>query len=214
MRAETVQVNEVLARLRTAQPKVFGADVHQFQLNHPLPEAEVAAFEEKHKVRLPFDYRQFITEAGNGGAGPFYGIFPLGRMDNNRGLSAWKEGDGFVGLLSEPFSITADWNDLTGMPADDLAERSESDYDEQMERFEESYWRSSLMNGAIPICHEGCAIRVWIVLSGPQAGSLWEDRRSEYAGIKRITLADGSPATFATWYDEWLRSCLAKCNSR
>jgi hypothetical protein len=204
-------IRDVLTRLRTAQPEVFGADAHRFQLNQPLPETEVTGFERKHKVRLPPDYRQFITAVGNGGAGPFYGIFPIGKMDDNFELREWQEDDGFVGVLSEPFSLTADWNDLRGMPADDLAERSESDYDEQMDAFDKSYWRSSIMNGAIPVCHEGCALRTWLVLSGPEAGRVWEDRRSEYDGITRITLANGSPATFAGWYEEWLKSCLAKC---
>jgi hypothetical protein len=211
---DTAYIRDVLKRFRTAQPQVFGADAHRFQLNQPLPEAEATAFEQKHKVRLPPDYRQFITGVGNGGAGPFYGIFPLGEMDNNSGLRPWQEDDGFVGILSEPFSHNTDWNDLTGMPTDDLAERSESDYDEQMDMFDKSYWRSSLFNGAIPICHEGCALRVWLVVSGPEAGRVWEDRRSEYEGINRITLANGSPATFAGWYDEWLNTCLAECDVR
>jgi hypothetical protein len=210
---DATHVLDVLTRLQAVQPHVFGADTHCFQLNPPLREGEVERFEQEHRVNLPSDYRQFITRLGNGGAGPFYGIFPVGKMDDTFGLCAWREDDGLVGVLSKPFPLDADWNDLAGMPPDDLADRNESDYEAQMDAFEKSYWRSSLMNGAIPICHEGCALRVWLVLAGTEAGRVWEDRRSEYAGIRRIALPDGSPATFAAWYDEWLNSCLAKCDT-
>jgi hypothetical protein len=32
------------------------------------------------------------------------------------------------------------------------------------------------MHGAIPIMR-GCALRIWVIISGEQAGKLWEDRR-------------------------------------
>jgi hypothetical protein len=46
----------------------------------------------------------------------------------------------------------------------------------------------------------------WLVLTGTQAGYLWEDRRSEYGGIKPLRLADGSSATFMGSYDAWLNA--------
>jgi hypothetical protein len=48
-------------------------------LNPPLREVDVVAFEDVHKVSLPPDFRQVLTEVGNGGAGPLYGVFPLAR---------------------------------------------------------------------------------------------------------------------------------------
>ena len=62
-----------LARLRSAktQPDIFGAKSHQFQLNPPLPKSKVQTFESEHGFVLPADYRQFTTELGNGGAGPY-----------------------------------------------------------------------------------------------------------------------------------------------
>jgi hypothetical protein len=67
-----------------------------------------------------------------------------------------------------------------------------------------------VMNGAVPICHEGCALRIWLVVTGKQAGKLWEDRRSEYGGLRPVRLADGSAATFSQWYNEWLDNCFMK----
>lgn len=184
-------------------------DDHGFQLLPPIPETEVVEFERRHRITLPEDYRQFVTCVGNGGAGPFYGVFPLGQMDDNFDLQDWQEEDGLVGVLSEPFPLSEEWNDLTAMPDAEQADTDELEYEKQMEAFDQRYWSASLVNGAIPICHEGCAIRIWLVVSGPQSGSLWEDRRSELKGLMPLRLIDGSRATFETWYDEWMDTCLA-----
>jgi hypothetical protein len=56
---------------------VFGAARHAYQFNPPLSMKRVEKFERDHKVSLPRPYRRFITELGNGGAGPYYGIMPL-----------------------------------------------------------------------------------------------------------------------------------------
>jgi hypothetical protein len=129
-------------------------------------------------------------------------------MDDNFNLCRWQENDGLIGILSAPFPLEEEWNDLSEMPAEDMAGQEQSAYDRQMCLFERKYWRSQLVNGAVPICHEGCAIRIWLVVAGTQAGRLWEDKRSECGGLKPLRLADGSLATFASWYDEWLNRCL------
>lgn len=76
---DTSRITDALAFFRGAQLRVFGADVHGFRLNPPLPEVDVMAFENTHNVSLPHDFSQFLTKVGNGGAGPFYGVFPLGK---------------------------------------------------------------------------------------------------------------------------------------
>ena len=190
-------VLEAIARLR-------------IQLNDPISEPDVASFEQKHGILLPPGYREFITRIGNGGAGPFYGVFPLGSMDDNFDMRQWHENDGFVGTLSKPFSFQNEWNDVSGMPTDDLLDQDEDAYNKQIEAFESTYWSSDVMHGAFPICHEGCALRILLVVTGKQAGNLWEDRRSEYAGLRPVRLADGSVATFSRWYTEWLDTCFTK----
>lgn len=208
-RLDTPRIIGTIERPKTLCPAVFGAEVHDFRLNPRLPEAEALAFERDHHVPLPPDYRQFLRDVGNGGAGPFYGVFPLGRMDDGMGSREWHENDGSVGMLSEPFLLEEAWNDVSCLPKPELTNQNQAEYDAQMELFEKRYWSATLVNGAIPICHEGCALRIWLVVTGSQAGSLWEDRRSEYGGLHRIRLADGSPATFARWYEQWLDECVA-----
>ena len=43
----------------------------------PFSEAQVANWEKKYKVRLPEDYRRFITTKAGGGTQPFYGLCSL-----------------------------------------------------------------------------------------------------------------------------------------
>jgi len=207
---ETLHTLQVQAAARA----LFGADSHGFQLNPRLEEHEIAAFEARFSIRLPSDYRDFLSHVGNGGAGPFYGVFPLGYVDDNHGLRKWDIGDDLVGILAEPFQFRSAWNDLSQMPVDERVDQDQKGYDRLMNHFEKSYWSSSLVSGSIPICHKGCALRILLVVTGKQAGMLWEDLRSEYGGLKPLLLKCGSPATFQHWYDEWLDACLATLNKQ
>jgi hypothetical protein len=94
---------------RDPQRRIFGSVVHQYRLNPPVPVTVLEAFEKKHGISFPEDYKQFITAIGNGGAGPFYGLFPFGEHDNCDGLCKWE--DGFLmGNVAEPFRHTEAWN--------------------------------------------------------------------------------------------------------
>lgn len=78
----------LLERLRVADPKlrVFGSDNHKYRVGPVLSEADLSAFEAAHGIVLPDDYRCFLKMVGNGGAGPYYGMFPLD--DGGTDLSA------------------------------------------------------------------------------------------------------------------------------
>ena len=207
---DPVYVLDAMRRLCKTQPEVFGKLGHNFLLNPPLSEAAVADFEARHRIRLPEDYRNFTTKIGNGGAGPYYGVFRLGEMDGTLSeTQAWSEGDLFVGKLSETFPYTEARNEKLEYPPDELERTDENEYERQLDDSERKYWAALPMNGAIPICHEGCAIRIWLVVNGPQAGHVWEDDRANAKGIRPVLLSDGTRATFASWYREWLEKTLA-----
>ena len=191
------RIRASLSKLHTARPDVFGADEHRFRLNPPIPEAQAAAFELEHNVPLPAEYRHFLTAIGNGGAGPFYGVFPFGMMDAGFGQASWIDHQGIVGKLSEPFA-----------PAEKLHGKSNGRATARSDRGTTASLGPSPLNGAIPICHIGCALRIWLVVTGQKAGHLWYDGRAEQSGLSPLRNADGSPTTFAMWYEDWLIACL------
>jgi hypothetical protein len=200
-------VHATLARLRDSAAPIFGADSHRFLVHPPASEAEISAFEKRFGVQLPIEYRDFLTQVGNGGAGPGYGIFRLGEVDDGFRTRRFDLKDDLVGDPSEPFPFTEEWSDLTGSPTDELLTQNENLYWEKVEVFERRYFSPSLVNGAIPICHLGCAIRIQLVVTGPQRGFLWRDGRSEETGLQPLQF-DGRAATFASWYGEWLIAAL------
>jgi hypothetical protein len=82
VRATFTEIRERLAALDRldAARKVFASDKHQYRLNPPLPEEQVEQIEARIGGHLPEQYRRFVTEFADGGAGPEYGILPLARL--------------------------------------------------------------------------------------------------------------------------------------
>lgn len=184
--------------------EAFGSSAHGYQVSPRATPEEVRAFETKHGISLPDDYRTFIMSVGNGGAGPFYGLFPLGLFDGaGQGLEPWEEGDGTVGILREPFPHSAAWN-----LAEERFERPDFASDEAehewVARLDDEAWDPALMNGAFPICHHGCAYRTYLVVTGPERGNLWFDGRASDEGIVPHAGPDGQHITFGDWYEAWL----------
>lgn len=185
---------------------IFGEESHGYLLNSPQSVKEIAAFEAEHRVCLPANYRQFLIRVGNGGAGPYYGLFKLGVMDDGFDCGPWTD---FVGDLSSPFPHQDAWNDLTGKPDDQMPMGSD-EYDAAIEAFDQRYFDRCQISGAIPICHIGCALRQLLIITGPEAGHIWSDDRADYKGLSPLKGSCGVRTTFHRWYREWLDEVLAK----
>lgn len=205
--ADLGQIASDLVHLGVRGSAVFGSSTHGFKLKPTLSEGVVAEFELRHGVRLPEDYRQFITRIGSGGAGPYYGLFQFGQMDDGHDFRDWQEGDGFVGFLGDKFPHSDSWNDLAGEPDESLADSDEDEYWRQVEVFEGRYFAA--LDGAIPICHLGCALRHWLVITGPEAGNVWADDRADRGGLSPIINSERGRTTFFEWYRAWLDEALA-----
>lgn len=204
---------------RDAKRELFGSIGHRYKLRPPLPASVIDAFEKKHGLALPQDYRYFITEIGDGGAGPYYGVFPFGQHDDGHGHCAWDHGR-LIGDLSKPFAHVTGWN----LPRSFWDDRPEPSPDMPLEEedrlmqawdseLDEKYWNPSLMNGAIPICHLGCAQRQWLVVNGEQRGYVWSDDRADEKGLYPIRDDSGDQMTFSGWFTSWLFDALQKAAS-
>ena len=198
-----------LLRTRDSSLRVFGAVSHRYRMNEAAAPTAIAAFEREHRVQLPTEYRDFLLHCGNGGAGPYYGLFPLGLFDGaGKGLEPWREGDGFAGVLSLPFPHLAFWNlpdARLAIPADLSGDDAEDAWHEALDA---EYWAPDLTNGAFPICHQGCAYRNLLVVSGPERGHIWLDGRASDEGIAPVTGPNGTRMSFSSWYTAWLDAAL------
>jgi hypothetical protein len=201
-----------LERLRRSDPnhRLFGAIGHHYLLNPTLSPQVVSVFERRHQIELPEDYRAFLVELGNGGVGPFYGVFKLGETYE----STWQEGDGFVGILRNPFPHRTPWNwpqERLAQPESFPSEEAETEWNA---RFDAEYYDASLVDGAIPICEHGCALRTWLVVHGPERGKVWYDARADLGGLEPHLAADGRALTFSDWYRGWLDRSLVEISRR
>ncbi len=105
-------LDQRLATLRTrlaALPAASSANWAEvsYELKPPASEAAVTAFELAHGVTLPEDYRRFVLEIADGGAGPSYGLLGLADAIAERRDGVWGLADPF-----EPPASCADWIDF------------------------------------------------------------------------------------------------------
>jgi hypothetical protein len=164
-----------------------------------LTDAELRAVERQWAIHFPDDYRTFLVEIGRGGAGPAYGILPLVLVE---GVWRW-DGDGgdLVSRPQEPFPHTSAWNPVFRERGE---EEDEDSYWAERDAWDEAvYWKPEQTHGAICICHEGCATRDWLVVTGPERGHMWLDDRANDGGLMPRELL-GTRVTFSSWYMRWL----------
>ena len=216
-------IKQSLVELKRLDPnfELFGSSRHKYDVNDALSAEQVGRFEGHYRCRLPADYRAFILDIGDGGAGPHYGLFPLGMQDDGYDLMYWDPenpvpGKRLIGDLSAPFKLSGAWNlpktywdqmpDFEAAPDVVVEQRW---HDEWMAKLERDYYSPQIMNGAMPICTEGCGIRDWLVLNGPFVDTIWRDCRSEDGDIAPLMGNDGKPMSFRAWYFDWLDTSLA-----
>ncbi|MDR6323474.1 SMI1/KNR4 family protein [Actinoplanes couchii] len=183
--------------------EVFGSGGHEWVLEPALTGPELADLEAQFGVELPADYRAFLRQAGRGGAGPAYGLFPVLRKGDS-----WRwSGDGAdlteTARLAEPFPHTEAFNPAEGFP--------EPPDEEEGEDAEDAYWEEHTRMlaevstpGLLYLCHLGCAYREALVVSGPHRGVMWADDMADDGGYRPVPDTDGQPQTFTRWYRTWL----------
>jgi hypothetical protein len=137
-------------------------------------------------------------QVGNGGVGPFYGLFQLAGFD--------MENPTDLDQIKKPFR----WTDATN-PAQWQSSEPEDGAliitdGEEGERYLE-WW---IVPGVLYICNYGCAIRFFMVVNGPQAGEVWIDRQADGKGIIPVRGEDGSRLHYLQWYERWLDEGISK----
>lgn len=129
------------AKVTDADLKQFGAEHHKYQWNPPASLKEIEEFEQETGISLPDGYRNFLLQAGNGGAGPFYGLFSLEQV---KGWLSWQVEPGETPYL------------VPGIDPDSLKDLGDRDHD----------WR----RGCIPIESQGDTYFTYLLVAGPDRG--------------------------------------------
>ncbi|MBT2293571.1 SMI1/KNR4 family protein [Paenibacillus albidus] len=176
------QIERIISKIEQASLKdggreVFGAKSHQYTRKPVLSMQEIEAFEREHGIQLPLPYRLFLARVGNGGAGPYYGIYPLDK--NNSG-----------DRLSEPFQLKPDLSDEEWKALTDFEDEAGGDeYDEAFDR---------LFQGMLALGTQGCTYEMGLVLNGEYNG-----RIVYYDGDLQKPFFTYE-ANFLDWYERWL----------
>lgn len=80
-----------------------------YAMNPPIGPAELESLELTHRLTLPEDYRRFLLEVADGGAGPGYGLYSLAHALEERGPGVWG--------LDDPFEPPIDRGDAIDLRA-------------------------------------------------------------------------------------------------
>lgn len=192
------RLERVATKLRTAargklQP--FGVEFHGFRRRRRLTEGQVAAFERRHGVTLPPEYRAFVTGVADGGAGPAYGLYSLAEAVTKKPRGP-VPGD----FLRTPFRHRRACNPEEDPRLAPFWRRVEEGAIDAEEEHRRCLYQAA---GTLVLCHEGCGILHLLVVTGPARGKMWVDDR--YNGLGFFPLGVG----FLDWYERWLDGTLA-----
>jgi hypothetical protein len=165
-------MEEQLSRIRT---KIRARGI---EVNAPASEAQVRAYEERHGVLLPSEYRSFLIRIGNGGAGPpAYGLAALGTVASDmlpEERATWLK----LPDILKPFPFTTHW-------VWDVGDVSREGTSEQ------------LNHGSLYIGNDGCGMYWHLIVTGPDRGIPW---MLSGEGIQPVCPKRG----FLQWYEDWL----------
>ena len=167
--------------------KVFGSEKHDYQLKPVISLSEVQAYEQKHNIKLPSEYVFFITQVGNGGAGPFYGIYGIHIAKDY--LYYTKSGTPFLSS-----KLTKDvWAEKLAPMDDDNCP------DEIFDQIEEE-----ILQGTTSIGTQGCSYETLAIAEGA------EENRIFY--INNDWDTEGMPfdtkTTFLEWYENFFKEII------
>lgn len=163
-----------------ALPEASGVQAHGFRLGPPLSAATVADFELRHEVELPSAYRTFLTEVGDGGAGPGH---YLPRLADSCGARCRP---GHLALVS-PYRPGPRY-------LDDWQQRHEQPHGPDR----------VFLPGTIRVAGHGCSWFTQLIVTGPARGRLFNLDEEGPAGPYVLEDAD-----FLAWYERWLDEVVA-----
>lgn len=195
---ERIKTKLALAKNTDRDLKVFGASDHKYILGEVVSSDTILQFETEYNIQLPSCYKAFLMNIGNegesfssSGAGPFYGIYPLGIGVNEfitENPKEYLKDD----CVLHPKMTDEDWDDLTEKIEED--EISDEDYNIEL---------GKIYGGILPIGTQGCSSYHAIVLNGEFKG------RVVNINTERYTPQFTFESNFLDWYERWLDEVIS-----
>ena len=183
---------KLLGQAKAKDPDLarFGAYSHQYKLAVPAGEEAIQKFEEQQGIRLPEEYRDFLMLVGNGGAGPYYGLYGLKALKEDLSDS---HGVRLYRVMEEPVIYPKMSEEEWGRMADPEGRRK----GEEVHPYA----------GILPIGTQGCTLMTGLMLAGPYRGQVvYYDE--DFCGPPFFAREKG----FLEWYERWLREVIAGYN--
>ncbi len=198
------QIKQKLSKLKKLDVdfKIFASHLHKYKLGKCKTEKEIAEFESKYDIKLPTEYRAFLKQVGDGGAGPHYGMEPLknGPLDDLEEKSKSELID-----PSKPFLFTKAWN--FDWKKIEKEKQSEVEWDQKNDEYFDTKWS----NGLLRICDFGWGTFINLVVNGKEHGKIWTDARINDEGIHpEQYFSKQKGITFLDWYEAWLDESIKK----
>lgn len=185
--------------------QIWGADIHRFRANSPIPEQELGALETEHGVELPSDYRSYLVEVGDGGAGPWQGLLPIREAIAESLLDC-------PACLTRPFLHGSLRVDPDGVQRKWFQFRQPDRRGYVPVPLEEAM-SPEFMAGSLVIAHgkpKGGAPTLYrLVLNGPERGRVWRDERARSSSVGPCESASWrvQDPTFQEWMLAWIEQC-------
>ncbi len=183
------RILKLLEQAKAKDPNLerFGAYSHRYRLSAPANEEMLQRFEEQYQIRLPEEYRDFLKLVGNGGAGPYYGLYGVEAQEkdlhNSRTYRVQPD------PVIYPKMSDEDWDRV----ADPEGRRKGEEVHPYV--------------GILPIGSQGCTLMTGLVLKGPYRGQVvYYDE--DFCGKPFFVREKG----FLAWYERWLREVIAGYN--
>lgn len=194
---------EILAVLEEARRldeecEMFGASKHRYVLNPPIRASFVRGVEERYGFKLPEDYFYFITEIGDGGAGPDYGIDPFVSLVEQKGDSYAEE---YAAAYRQSLAREFTPRQMQADEVEEFAIVTREYYEKNPKRyfvFDELFEGDNLCetNGFLTLGTHGCQWDFGIIVSGERRGQIFDtDNEGGFGLVAR---------SFEEFYQEWL----------
>jgi hypothetical protein len=174
----------------------FGAQKHKYIFNKMVSQDTIEAFEKKYSITLPDEYKSFLTQIGNGGAGPYYGLESL--EDSLLEDLDYRETDRLT-LPDQPFPLTEAWNiDFDNLKEDEYTTLKDKEYSDP-----------KFKSGLLRLANYGCGVSMNLVVNGPEYGKIWVDDRCNDQGLYPDNyFGNEEKIGFLAWYEMWLDESL------